>query len=201
MWQQQQPSCMWSAQQQRSADTRGGFSFTVDLGLVLHTSRGLANVRLGSRTAESPQLSLGGYYFCCEHIKFVQDVRERAGAAVAPPELQSAEAAEVAGSRAISQRRQQGYEVNARSFSAYKHVHRQMHNRLGVIRACCAPLGSLPQDWRRSTCRRREARDSCWGKMHQRAWLKAIISRCGVWNGETRRLQRNQTHIYLHLLF
>lgn len=43
---QQQPSCVWRAQQRRSADTRGGFSvFAVDLGLALRTRRGPANVR------------------------------------------------------------------------------------------------------------------------------------------------------------
>lgn len=61
---------------------------------------------------------------------------------------------------------------------------------LRVIRACCAPSGSLPQDWQKSTSRKRKARDSCWGKMHQSAWLKAIISRCGVWNVEEWSLWR-----------
>ena len=63
--------------------------------------------------------------------------------------------------------------------------------RLRVIRARCAPSGSLPQDRQRSTSRKRKARDSCWGKMHQSAWLKAIISCCGVWNVEEWSLWRN----------
>lgn len=46
---QQQPSCVWRAQQQRPANSQGGFSFfAVDLGLALHTSRRPASVRHGA---------------------------------------------------------------------------------------------------------------------------------------------------------
>lgn len=46
---QQQPSCMWRAQQQRPANAQGGFSFfAVDLGLAVHTSRRPASVRHGA---------------------------------------------------------------------------------------------------------------------------------------------------------
>ncbi len=71
-----------------------------------------------------------------------------------------------------------------------------MRYMLRVIRACCAPSGSLPQDRQKSTSRKRKARDSCWGKMHQSAWLKALISCCGVWNEEEWSLWRNSI-VYL----
>lgn len=54
-----------------------------------------------------------------------------------------------------------------------------------------AASGSLPQDRQKNTSRKRKGRDSCWGKMHQSAWLKAIISCRSVWNVEEWSLWRN----------
>lgn len=76
-----------------------------------------------------------------------------------------------------------------------------MHYVLRVIRACCAPSGSLPQDRQKSTSRKRKARDSCWGKMHLSAWLKAIINCHGVWNVEEWSLWRNWIVYLFTVLF
>lgn len=61
-----------------------------------------------------------------------------------------------------------------------------------------AASGSLPQDRQKNTSRKRKGSDSCWGKMHQSAWLKAIISRRSVWNVEEWSLWRNRI-IYLFM--
>lgn len=62
---------------QRSADTRGGFSFfAVDLGLALHTLRGPANVRHGApHRRESTALYQGGIISAVE----AQDVKSELG--------------------------------------------------------------------------------------------------------------------------
>lgn len=95
---QQQPSRVWRAQQQRSADTRCGFSFfAVDLGLALHTH---AEGPCQCKMLRVRSFYQEGIIFAAETHTFSCEMPRRAssgGFAVALPELQSLESAHDAG--------------------------------------------------------------------------------------------------------
>lgn len=79
----------------------------------------------------------------------------------------------------------------------HTHTHIWMYDTLRVIRACCVPSASLPQDGQKSALRKRKSRNSCREKMHQSAWLKAIISHRRAWNvGEWNLWRKRDVYLF-----